>query len=251
MDLLRAADCGRLSLVKQIVSADKTLLHSVLHKDGSDRAFNVNGSPMHYACRSGHWNVVKYFLDEDPTVINQVDIEGWTPLHYACYNGHLNIVQLLMEYNADVNAKDSCLFQTPIQFAMYREFEEIVHFLDKNHTSESAWKHRKSDDISRQGNTPVFRRGSHLFLGRYTLTNDHIKAIEAFREDSEHDDIVLQGVHDAQLHQLRVHLIITHNFERHMKKTMELTSSTMDTDDAFLRSSTTSTNEHILVLDKY
>lgn len=249
MDLLRAAECGRLSVVKKIVSTDSALLHSVQHKDASNRAFNVNGAPIHYACRSGHWNVVKYLLNQDSTLINQVDVEDWTPLHYACYNGHLNIVKLLVEYHPNVDAKDSCLSQTPIQFAMYREFEGIARFLDTDGKWERTWKHRNTEEIARQGNTPVFRRGSHLFLGRYTLTDEHVNIIEAFREDLNHEDIILKNVLDVELDQLKVCLLITHNFDRHLKKTAELMSSTLDEDDRFLRSSTTCTNEHILVLN--
>ncbi|UJR31760.1 hypothetical protein I4U23_019238 [Adineta vaga] len=243
MDLLHAADYGRLSIVKQLISNDKSLIHSCRHKNALNRTFNVDGAPIHYACRSGHYNVVKYLLEQDVTLVNQLDIEDWTPLHYACYNGHLNIVKLLLEYNAKVNVIDSYLFQTPIQFAMYRQFEDIVYFLDSN----IQWKRRTTEEISKKGNIPVFRNGSTLFLGRYILNNNHIKQIEAFRANPESDDIELNQVQDVEVNNLHVRIRLTHDYKQHMNKTKELLSIEDDDDDQFLRSSTTSTNEHVMI----
>ncbi|CAF1299196.1 unnamed protein product [Adineta ricciae] len=243
MDLLHAADCGRLSIVKELVSKDKSLLHNYRHKDASNRAFNLFGSPIHYACRSGHFNVVKYLLEQDVTLVEDVDVEQWTPLHYACNNGHLNIVKLLTEYNANVRAKDNYLNQTPIQFAMYRNFEDVVHFLDPH----IRWERRTADEISKKGNVSAFRKNSTLFLARYVLNNDHVERIETFRANPDHDDIDLDHIQDNELKNLPVRLRLTHDSKRHLKKTQELSST--DTDDQFLRSSTTSTNEHLMVFD--
>ncbi|CAF3629120.1 unnamed protein product [Adineta steineri] len=241
MDLLHAADYGRLTVVKDLISKDKSIVHTCRHKDPLNRAFNVDGSAIHYACRSGHLNVVKYLLEQDSTLINDVDIEKWTPLHYDCNNGHLNIVKLLLEYNADINLQDSYLSQTPIQFAMYRQFEDIVHFLDPN----IKWTKRNIDEISKKGSVSVFRKKSKLFLGRYILLEDHIKQIELFRNNSQSDDIELNQIQDVELDNFYVRIRLTHNFNQHINKTQELSSN--ENDDLFLRSSTTSTNEHIMV----
>jgi hypothetical protein len=242
MDLLHAAECGRLSVVKQLVCQDKSLIHTCRHKDPNNRAFNVNASAIHYACRSGHLNIVKYLLEQDSTIINDLDIEDWTPLHYACNNGHLNIVKLLLEYNANVNIKDTHLFQTPIEFAMYKQFEDIVYLLNPN----IKWIRRNIDDISMKGNVSVFRKRSNLFLGRYILNENHIKQIELFRKNFQTNDIELNNIQDAELNNLHVRIILTHDFKKHINKTIELLSNE-DNDDPFLRSSTISTNEHIMV----
>jgi len=241
MDLLHAAECGRLSVVKQLVSTDKSLIHTCRHKDRKNRAFNVDASAIHYACRSGHINIVKYILEQDSTIINDLDCERWTPLHYACNNGHLSIVKLLLEYNPNVNIKDSYLSQTPIEFAMYKQFEDIVYLLDPN----IQWKRRNIEEISTKGNVSVFRKKSNLFLGRYILNENHIKQIELFRNNSQSNDIDLNNIQDVELNNLNIRLILTHDFKKHINKTIELTSN--DDDDPFLRSSTTSTNEHIMV----
>ena len=242
MDLLHAAECGRLSLVKQIVSKDKSIIRKCRHTNSRNRAFNLDGSAIHYACRSGHLNTVKYLLEQDPTIINDLDREKWTPLHYACNNGHLNIVKFLLEHNANTEIKDSYLSQTPIEFAMYKQFEDIVYYLNPN----IEWKRRTIDDISKKGNASVYRKKSDLFLGRYILNENHIKQIEFFRNNSQSNDIELNQIQDVELDNLNVRIILTHDFKEHINKTIELLSLD-ENDDPFLRSSTTSTNEHIMV----
>ncbi|CAF3644451.1 unnamed protein product [Rotaria socialis] len=241
MDLLHAADSGRLSIVKELVSKDSSLIRNCRHVDAKNRAFNVDGTAIHYACRSGHSNVVKYLIKQDPSIINDLDCEAWTPLHYACYNGHLDIVKFLLESKADVTLRDSYLFQTPIQFAMYRLFEDIVYLLDPN----AEWTRRNADEISTKGKASVFRKNSNLFLGRYSLNEDHIKQIQLFRNDPQYNDIELRKIQDNELSKLNVRLVLTHDFKKHISQTVSLTSDADD--DSFLRSSSTSTNEHIMV----
>lgn len=242
MDLLHAAESGRLSIVKELVSSDKSLIRTCRHKDRHNHAFNPKSYAIHYACRSGHLNVVKYLLEQDSGIIHDVDIEDWTPLHYACYNGHLNIVKLLLEYHANVNLRDNFLLQTPIEFAMYRQFEEIVKFLDPD----ISWTRRSADEIAKKGNVSAFREKSNLFLGRYLINDEHRYEIETFRKDPQAKAIELTNIQDVELNNRNVRIILTHDFAEHSKKTLELTSQD-DQDDPFLRSSTTSTNEHILV----
>ncbi len=236
MDLLHAAECGRLTVVKQLVSEDKSVIRTCRHEDPRNRAFNIDGSAIHYACRSGHLNIVKYLLQQDSTIINQLDAEDWTPLHYACNNGHLNIVKLLLEYNANVNLKDNYLFQTPIQFAMYKQLDPNI-----------KWTRRNVNEISSKGNVSVFRNKSDLFLGRYILNENQIEQIEMFRKNPQSNAIELNQIQDVELDNMNVRIRLTHDFKEHMNKTIELSSN--DNDDLFLRSSTTSTNEHIMVFN--
>ena len=241
MDLLHAAESGSLSRVKQLVAEDKSLIHTCRHKDGKNRAFNVDGTALHYACRSGHRNVVKFLLQQDSTTVQQIDEELWTPLHYACYNGHLGIVQLLREYNADVHVKDSYLSQTPIQFAMYRQFEDVVRWLDPT----VEWTRRSADEISRKGNAPIFRKKSDLYLARYRVNDEQIEQLESFRRDPQAKPIELRSIEDLELDHRRVSIRLNHDFREHIKQTTDLSS--IDDDDGFLRSSSSSTNEHLLV----
>lgn len=73
---------------------------------------------LHYACRNGHLDVVKYLLEgrcqhnksmhSSRTVphYRNADVtsgDGTTPLHLACYGGHLGVIRYLIEEkNADL-----------------------------------------------------------------------------------------------------------------------------------------------------
>ena len=242
MDLLHAAECGLLSTVKTLLSHDKSSIRSCRHGDRRNHAFNYEASAIQYAARSGHFRVVKYLLEQDPTIVNDHDRENWTALHYACYNGHLNIVKLLVEYRANVMKKDRYLSQTPIQFAMYRQFDDIVYFLDPD----VKWTRDNVNHESGKRNIPVFRKKSTLFLGRYRLNDHHIQQIQSFRRDPQSDDVELRKVEDVELSNLLVRIVLTHDFTKHMNKTLAL-SSEAERDDLFLRSSSASAHEHMLV----
>ncbi|UJR13690.1 hypothetical protein I4U23_000702 [Adineta vaga] len=245
MDLLHAAESGHLSIVKDLLSNDKSLIHSCRHDNRHNHAFNVGASAIHYASRSGHLNIVKYLLEYDTTIINDRDRQNWTALHYACYNGHIHIVRLLFEHNPNVNTKDKYFSQTPVQFAMYRQFDDIVKLFDLNVNSTNK---QNIDDEIKTRNIPVFRKKSNLFLGRYILNENQIKQIELFRRNSQTDDIELKQIQDIELSNLLVRIQFTHDFTKHINQTIELSSKQDDDDnDLFLRSSSTSAHEHILV----
>ena len=148
MDLLHAAESGHFSIVKDLLSKEKSQIHSCRHNHRHYHAFNVGASAIHYASRSGHLNIVKYLLEFDVTILNDRDRENWTALHYACYNGHIHIVRLLLEYNPDANIKDKYFSQTSVQFAMYRQFHDIVKLFDSNCNS--------IDEREETRNIPVF-----------------------------------------------------------------------------------------------
>lgn len=56
------------------------------------------------ACKTGHLPIVRYYLENDPSIdINAVDEEGGTLLHWAAYNGYSDIVIYLIKRGAEVN----------------------------------------------------------------------------------------------------------------------------------------------------
>ncbi|KAF4454415.1 1-alkyl-2-acetylglycerophosphocholine esterase [Fusarium austroafricanum] len=90
---------------------------------------NLERQPLHYACRKGNGNIVKKLLE------NEADIEakgfqGKTPLLEACWTGHLNVVKVLLAQNpsANVNAVDVDGW-SPLFMAAYRGHEEVVKCL--------------------------------------------------------------------------------------------------------------------------
>jgi len=82
---------------------------------------------LHYACRNGNENIVKYLVDHG-AYINKQNEYGETSLHYACRNGNENIVKYLVEHGADINKQNS-FHETPLHIACMSGSENIVEYL--------------------------------------------------------------------------------------------------------------------------
>ena len=53
----------------------------------------------------GEYEKLKQVLDNNESLINKRDRNGWTPLHEAVRDGNLDVIALLLERGADVNAR--------------------------------------------------------------------------------------------------------------------------------------------------
>ncbi|XP_046341394.2 ankyrin-1-like [Haliotis rufescens] len=90
--MMAAALRGHKEVVELLVSegADVSLR--------SEKGDNI----LHFACRGGHMEVVKYILSQDKVRINS---RGWkkkTPVMVAAENGHKDVVELLVDEGADL-----------------------------------------------------------------------------------------------------------------------------------------------------
>ncbi|EFC42840.1 ankyrin domain-containing protein [Naegleria gruberi] len=56
---------------------------------------------LHYASRSGNFEMVKYLLEEKKIFIDMQNYRSASPLYYAAYSGFPEIVEYLMEMRAD------------------------------------------------------------------------------------------------------------------------------------------------------
>lgn len=89
-----------------------TVLLQTLEEKDKCKRMNINAfgnhntkmTPMHIACKLGHWQIVQLFLntliheDVNQTVcLNVKNNVNDTPLHLACQNGHWKVVKLLLE----------------------------------------------------------------------------------------------------------------------------------------------------------
>lgn len=61
-------------------------------------------SSLHYACRNGRLNCVKYLVNEHKCNINVPSGDGTTPLHLACFGGHQHVVEYLIANEANPKA---------------------------------------------------------------------------------------------------------------------------------------------------
>lgn len=83
------------------------------------------------AATKGILGAVKFYLKEDPSIINQKEsfYDNWTPLHYAAFNKHLDVVKYLIVENAEIDPLSSSCFYTPLHYASFFGHISIMDFL--------------------------------------------------------------------------------------------------------------------------
>jgi ankyrin repeat protein len=125
-------------------------------------AENYNGfTPIYWAVRYGHWNVVEILLQNGatvdakkndgsttihyaafcnnpeivvkllqqcPSLVNMKNEKGLSAVHIAVQNGHLHILEILMKNRANIEEKTNYGW-TPIHFAAFHGKNEIVETL--------------------------------------------------------------------------------------------------------------------------
>lgn len=86
-------------------------------------------SPIHWACRDGHLNVVKHILEKCPFMLHNTDNPyKFTPLHWAARRGFKEIVSLLVSKGASKTAISKSGF-TPLMLALSNKHEELKNIL--------------------------------------------------------------------------------------------------------------------------
>jgi len=235
MTLLTAADCGDLALVSQMLKDGAKVNEKFMNPQ-----FNLKCTALHYAVRSGHLEIVRLLLENGANV-NALEHEDWTPLYYAANNGHYRIAKLLLEHGADKSIKDNYKGRTALDVAKYRQFHDMVELLGGSKDNYI----RKEEAIEKRGKKRVLKgihkENTNLFLGRFELSKQSVALIEKFRKDSNQDDLVVEAEDTV----LGMHVFIrhSHDFKQHQKETEQY----LDDSIRFYRSSTISTNEHILI----
>mmetsp|Transcript_34913 Transcript_34913/g.54412 ORF Transcript_34913/g.54412 Transcript_34913/m.54412 type:complete len:161 (-) Transcript_34913:53-535(-) len=90
---------GDFTKVKDILAKNPEFLKEV--RDKNER------SGFHTVCFGGFVEIVKYFLQQEPTLLHDKDGEKWTGFHHACCSGKVEVVKyLLKEDPALLDEKD-------------------------------------------------------------------------------------------------------------------------------------------------
>ncbi|TEY39703.1 hypothetical protein BOTCAL_0453g00070 [Botryotinia calthae] len=98
---------------------------------------NYNQTPLSWAAKNGHDEVVKLLLEKVVKLLLEkgADIESkdseynQTPLSWATRNRHNIIMKLLLEKGADIESKDSKYNQTPLSWAARNGQDKVVKLL--------------------------------------------------------------------------------------------------------------------------
>ena len=119
-------------------------------------------TPLEWAARKGHAEVVKVLLDNKAHVNVNRPTDSVTPLYVAAQEGHTEVVKLLLANKADVNASRHTDGVTPLSTAAENGHTEVVKVLLGNNADVNI---RHTDSA-----TP-------LYIGAF---NGHTKVIKLF-----------------------------------------------------------------------
>jgi len=120
-EIHEAAKSGDLAKVQALIEKTPEL---ALVKDETGR------TPLHWACRGVHIEVLKYLVGRGADV-NARDDDGITPLHSVASRGHLEAVRILIEKGTRLEAQTSA-GATPLHLAAANGRKEVADFLAGN-----------------------------------------------------------------------------------------------------------------------
>lgn len=120
--LLEAAKFGDVAHVNQLLDKKKGDLKADVNCKGEN-----NWTPLHFACLSGSYELVKLFLFNQANLDAETTLK-FTALHVACQKGFLDIAQLLINSGVDINSKD-LYNNTSLHYAAQNGHKKIVQLL--------------------------------------------------------------------------------------------------------------------------
>uniref|UniRef100_A0A7S2YGP5 Fe2OG dioxygenase domain-containing protein n=1 Tax=Entomoneis paludosa TaxID=265537 RepID=A0A7S2YGP5_9STRA len=102
--------------------------------------FTTGSTNAHQAAQEGDLSMLKEHVTKDKQVVNKQDANGWTPLHEATRAGHFDMVKYLIEQGADPNIKTGKRGGTALWWAKNEHDEDhpIIEFLESIGAMESG-----------------------------------------------------------------------------------------------------------------
>ena len=124
--LHRAAMSGDLDKARELLETGK---YNVNNTEGYYRE-----TPLHYACRGGHLDIVRMLISEFKADMNIVDILNRTPLHGAAEYGKEDVaLALIQEFSCDTNFNSS---RTVLHSACEGGCVALVRTLIRDHNAD-------------------------------------------------------------------------------------------------------------------
>ena len=99
---------------------------------------------LHWACVKGDVTEVMRLVNVDDHMINAQDNVDYTPLHYACRLGHSDIVKTLMLAGADETITD-IYWRTPARVAESEGHPELLKLLDR----QTLWAEKQTNNFNK------------------------------------------------------------------------------------------------------
>jgi ankyrin repeat protein len=92
-------------------------------------------TPAHTAAASGNLSRLKQLAKEDPSILLELDRNGWRPIHEAARGGQAEVVEYLVKNGADVNERtNEGQGATPLWWAenVFEDDHAVVHALRRH-----------------------------------------------------------------------------------------------------------------------
>jgi ankyrin repeat protein len=117
---------------------------------------------LYYSIASNNFNGIKNKLDNNPSLINEIDNYGRPNLYYAIAYGDLKMLKLLLFYQPDLSVKD-IFGLTCVDYA----------YLYDKHNSTNYSKYITNDNTQNTQNKLNKLFNNELFIGTLHLKNDN------------------------------------------------------------------------------
>jgi ankyrin repeat protein len=121
---------------------------------------------LHYACASGHVDLVSYIVEVCQVPLLQADHRSELPLHWATRYGRLEVVSLLLErYGCEVNAYAAKKVPTPYDMSKSAGHKKLTEYIKSQGgmSTKKVEKKHQDDGVPFHLETALARNG--LFHG--------------------------------------------------------------------------------------
>lgn len=143
-----------------------------------------------WAAEKNEIEAVRQLLEEDPSLVNAHDEDGYTPLHRAAYNNHVEVIKLLLASNGNLSAKTEDEWE-PLHCACKWESVEAASLLIQNGANVNATTKGGLTPLHLSASNPNGRRTLELLLWHPYVD----PTIKSERGDTAYDTVCQNSPH--------------------------------------------------------
>ncbi|XP_046614883.1 uncharacterized protein LOC124302605 isoform X1 [Neodiprion virginianus] len=131
-------ECGKTSLELAVEHDIEPVIVEILLKAGAKPAFSMklHESALIMACKMSSTVLPQLISHVDsPSLLDNMDSEGFAPLHYCAQLGNVNAVKQLISAGANINLRDAKSGRTAIFHALDHQYIPLAWYLIENRAS--------------------------------------------------------------------------------------------------------------------